>query len=52
MALHRRVIEADDTFSELYADTFSDVSDEECETETLDSDVTSSSVGKNNHNHP
>jgi hypothetical protein len=49
MALHRRVIEADDAFSELYADTFSNVSDEECEREALDSDFTTSSAGKNNH---
>jgi hypothetical protein len=46
MALHRRVIEADDILSQLYADTFSDVSDVECETETVDSDVVTTVVGK------
>jgi hypothetical protein len=42
-------MEADDTSSVLYAGTFSDVSDEKCETETLDSVVTTSSVAKSNH---
>jgi hypothetical protein len=39
MALRRRVIEGDDILSELYADTFLDVSDEECESESVNSDV-------------
>jgi hypothetical protein len=33
------VIKAGDIYSELYTFTFSDVSDEECEIEILDSDV-------------
>jgi hypothetical protein len=49
MALHRRVVKADVIFSKLYSDTCSDVSDEECETETLDSDVTTCSASKNTH---
>jgi hypothetical protein len=45
--LHVRLTEAHDILCELYADTFRDVFNyEDCESETLDSDVTTASVGK------
>jgi hypothetical protein len=43
--LHRRVIEADDILSELYADNF-DVSDEECKSESVNSDVATTTAGR------
>jgi hypothetical protein len=42
MALGRRVTESSHILSELYADTFPDISDDECETETWGCDVTAS----------
>jgi hypothetical protein len=49
--LGRRFIEGgDDIMSELYTDTFPDVSDEECESESVNIDVTTTS-GVNNRHH-
>jgi hypothetical protein len=45
MALSRKFIEGGDVSSELYADTFADVSDEECESESVNSDVAITSIG-------
>jgi hypothetical protein len=43
--LHRRVIEGDVLYA-VYANTFSDVSYEECESESVNSDVATASAGK------
>jgi hypothetical protein len=45
MALSRKFI-GDDVLSELHADTFADVSDEEYESESVDSHVATTSAGK------
>jgi hypothetical protein len=52
MALRKRVIDGDEILCELYADNFSDMSDEECESVSVYSDVATTSAGKQSQSRP